>query len=55
MEYQEAVTLSKTEQQRLKIIAEFRLGNFSRKDAALKLNINERQVSRLAKKLKKDE
>lgn len=54
MEYQEAVTLSKTEQERLKIIGEFRLGNFSRKDAALKLNIHERQVSRLAKKLREE-
>ena len=54
MEYQGAITLSKVEQQRLKVIEDYRRGKYSRKDASKKLNISERHLSRIAKRVRED-
>lgn len=52
MVYQGAVTLSKEEQVRYSVIEKFRTGEYTREEAALKLGIGERQVSRIAKKVR---
>ena len=52
MEYHGEVTLLKEEQMRNVTIDRFRHGELSRAEAALKLNVSERQVSRITKKVK---
>ena len=52
MKYQGAVTLSKKEHLRYAIIEKYRAGDYSRKEAALKLNLSERQIARLAKQVR---
>jgi transposase-like protein len=50
---QEGVFLSKKDQITFNIIEKFRLGKLSRKDAALKLNVCERTISRVVSRIKK--
>lgn len=50
--YQGAVTLSKKEQMRYSVVEKYRAGRFSREEAAKKLNLSPRQVSRLARKVR---
>ncbi len=52
MKYQGAITLSKSEQMTYSIIEKFRAGTYSREEAALKLNLSTRQISRIAKKVR---
>jgi len=52
MEYQGAITLSKDEQRTLAVVQKFRSGLYTRVEAALKLNLSIRQISRIAKKLR---
>ncbi len=52
MQYQGAVTLSKDEQRIFTVVQKFRNGLYSRVEAALKLNLSIRQISRIAKKLR---
>ena len=47
-----AVTLSKKDLIRFKVIEAFRAGEYSREQAALKLELSERQVTRLAKRVR---
>lgn len=52
MEYQGAITLSKNEQRIHMTIEKYRSGEYSRKDAANKLDLSERQISRIAAKVR---
>lgn len=52
LEYQGAVTLSKDEQRKFIVIEKYRNGTYSRREAAHKLGRSERQITRMAKKVR---
>jgi len=52
VEYQGAITLSKDEQRIYTVVQKFRAGVYSRMEAALKLNLSTRQITRIAKKIR---
>ena len=54
MEYHGGVTMSKVEQSRYITIERYRRGELSRTEAALKLNLSERQVTRIVKKVREE-
>ena len=52
MEYHGGVAMSKVEQSHYVIIERYRRGELIRIEAALKLNLSERQVTRMVKKVR---
>lgn len=52
MNYQGGFFMSKQEQLKYAVIEEFRSGRLRRKEAAMKLSLSERQISRLARKVR---
>ena len=54
MEYQGKVFMSKREIVVFSVISSYREGEYSRQQAALKLNVSEKTIQRLAKKVRKD-
>ncbi len=52
MEYQGAITLSKNEQRIHMVVEKYRAGLYSRQETALKLDKSERQISRIAAKIR---